>query len=155
MSKIEKKDLWYMVGIWFTVKLLLVIGVISFLVSYDNEETVFGAPKQGTERYWQDVIHEELTQGLGWESIGKEVRLDDGTRVDLLFPNQACEIDWADKWAEGIGQAIYYSKKTKRDPLVLLLVKKDGWEKYRDRVEYCDIPCWVYDTRIEEWVDKE
>tara|TARA_Y100001973_G_C5184200_1_gene326784 strand:- start:896 stop:1681 length:786 start_codon:yes stop_codon:yes gene_type:complete len=117
--------------------------------TFDNEVSTFGAsPRHGTERYWQDVIQEEV----GGE---KEYRLDDGTRVDLLFPHQAAEIDWADKWAEGIGQSIYYGLKTERDSLVILLAKKDGWEKYRDRVEYCNIPCWVFDTRTEEWVDKE
>ena len=73
----------------------------------------------------------------------------------MLFDDKACEIDWANKWAEGIGQSIYYGLKTDRPPLVILLAKKDGWEKYRDRVEYCDIECWVYDTRIEGWVDHE
>tara|TARA_R110002012_G_scaffold308055_1_gene514018 strand:+ start:333 stop:752 length:420 start_codon:yes stop_codon:yes gene_type:complete len=113
-----------------------------------QEYPTYGAPRFGTERYWQDVIQEEI----GGE---KEYRLDDGTRVDLLFEKQACEIDWADKWAEGVGQSIYYGLKTRRAPLVILLAKKDGWEKYRDRVQYCGVDCWVYDTIIEEWVDKE
>jgi hypothetical protein len=113
------------------------------------------------------------------EEIGgeKEFKLDDNTRVDILLDDWACEIDWQSKWAEGIGQSIYYGLKTNRKPLVILLAKKDGWEKYRDRVEYCKIECWVYkkdgwekyrdrveyckiecwvyDTRIRTWVDKE
>lgn len=137
------------------VGLVIMVFTILTLALRDGNEQFGANPRFGTEVYWQDVIHEELSRGLGVEAIGKEVRLDDGTRVDLLFPNQACEIDWANKWAEGIGQAIYYSKKTGKDPLVLLLVKKDGWEKYRDRVEFCDIKCWVYDTRTETWLDKE
>ena len=116
----------------------------------DNNLTqdVVATQRYGTETYWQDIIQKEI----GGE---KEYRLDDGTRVDLLFEDKACEIDWANKWAEGIGQSIYYGLKTERPPLVILLAKKDGWEKYRDRVEYCDIECWVYDTRIEGWVDEE
>lgn len=109
---------------------------------------VFTTQRYGTETYWQDIIQKEIG-GV------KEYRLDDGTRVDLLFEDKACEIDWASKWAEGIGQSIYYGLKTDRPPLVILLAKKDGWEKYRDRVEYCDIECWVYDTRIEGWVDND
>ena len=158
MSKIEKKDAWSMLIVWACIKVLIILAcgiLIWYLAKEDFNEEVFGSPRYGTERYWQDVIHEELTKGLGWESIGKEVRLDDGTRVDLLFPQQACEIDWADKWAEGVGQSIYYGLKTRRGPLVLLLVKKDGWEKYRDRVEYCGVHCWVYDTRTQNWLDKE
>tara|TARA_B100001094_G_C18158511_1_gene787910 strand:+ start:947 stop:1387 length:441 start_codon:yes stop_codon:yes gene_type:complete len=112
-------------------------------------------PSSGTERDWQDVIHLELSKKEGWESLEKEHRLDDGTRVDLLFPFKACEIDWADKWAEGVGQSVYYGLKTKKLPLVILLAKKDGWEKYRDRVQYCGVECWVYDTRLQDWLDKE
>ena len=125
---------------------IVLIGLINLTEGEDNENV---KPEVvATEAYWQDIIQKEI----GGE---KEYRLDDGTRVDLLFEDKACEIDWANKWAEGIGQSIYYGLKTDRPPLVILLAKKDGWEKYRDRVEYCDIECWVYDTRIEGWVDEE
>jgi len=143
----------------------IMIGVAGGFIAYvaltlsvptaDNENNneqvlpeVFTTQRYGTETYWQDIIQKEIG-GV------KEYRLDDGTRVDLLFEDKACEIDWASKWAEGIGQSIYYGLKTDRPPLVILLAKKDGWEKYRDRVEYCDIECWVYDTRIEGWVDDD
>ena len=143
----------------------IMIGVAGGFIAYaaltlsvptaDNESNneqvlpeVFTTQRYGTETYWQDIIQKEIG-GV------KEYRLDDGTRVDLLFVDKACEIDWATKWAEGIGQSIYYGLKTDRPPLVILLAKKDGWEKYRDRVEYCDIECWVYDTRIEGWVDND
>ena len=139
---------------------LLVIAIVSLIMAVINSvqpssetdnnltQDVVATQRYGTETYWQDIIQKEI----GGE---KEYRLDDGTRVDLLFEDKACEIDWANKWAEGIGQSIYYGLKTERSPLVILLAKKDGWEKYRDRVEYCDIECWVYDTRIEGWVDEE
>lgn len=130
--------------------LLIIINLSGTSSDTDNNLTqdVVATQRYGTETYWQDIIQKEI----GGE---KEYRLDDGTRVDLLFEDKACEIDWANKWAEGIGQSIYYGLKTERPPLVILLAKKDGWEKYRDRVEYCDIECWVYDTRIEGWVDEE
>ena len=133
----------YIIGLIFLTLILYFV-----LSKFKAEESKFGEPRFGTERYWQDVIQEEI-------GGTKEYRLDDGTRVDLLFPHEACEIDWADKWAEGIGQSIYYGLKTRKAPLVILLAKKDGWEKYRDRVQYCGVNCWVYDTRIQEWVDKE
>ena len=138
--------------IFLTIALPVLLMVV---IMTSKKEQLFGAPRYGTERWWQDVIHEELSQKDGWESLEKEHRLDDGTRVDLLFPREACEIDWADKWAEGVGQSIYYGLKTRKAPLVILLAKKDGWEKYRDRVQYCGVECWVFDTRTEEWVDKD
>jgi hypothetical protein len=137
--------------------LMSIISLVGSYKDFDNKELsqVFDLTKgavatqrYGTETYWQDIIQQEI----GGE---KEYRLDDGTRVDLLFEDKACEIDWANKWAEGIGQSIYYGLKTDRPPLVILLAKKDGWEKYRDRVEYCGVECWVYDTRTESWEDKE
>ena len=155
---IDKKDVWHMLSAWAVIKIVIAIVVLSVIFYFNmptQTDEIFGSPRHGTERYWQDVIHEELSQRDGWGSIEKEYRLDDGTRVDLLLENEACEIDWADKWAEGVGQSIYYGLKTRRGPLVILLAKKNGWEKYRDRVEYCGVNCWVYDTRIEDWVDKE
>lgn len=130
--------------------LIAMISLFGSVKDVDNDLTkdVVATQRYGTETYWQDIIQQEI----GGE---KEYRLDDGTRVDLLFINKACEIDWATKWAEGIGQSIYYGLKTDRPPLVILLAKKDGWEKYRDRVEYCGVECWVYDTRTESWKDKE
>lgn len=153
---------WTYMRIWCEALMKAIfVGLVTFvaltvlkerLVEKEANENVksevVATQRYGTETYWQDIIQKEI----GGE---KEYRLDDGTRVDLLFENKACEIDWANKWAEGIGQSIYYGLKTERPPLVILLAKKDGWEKYRDRVEYCDIECWVYDTRIEGWVDHE
>jgi hypothetical protein len=130
--------------------LIAMISLFGSVKDVDNDLTkdVVATQRYGTETYWQDIIQQEI----GGE---KEYRLDDGTRVDLLFEDKDCEIDWANKWAEGIGQSIYYGLKTDRPPLVILLAKKDGWEKYRDRVEYCGVECWVYDTRTESWEDKE
>ena len=135
--------------------IFLAFAIWFIITNLSKEDQRFGAPRFGTETWWQDVIHEELSQRDGWESLEKEHRLDDGTRVDLLFPEQACEIDWASKWAEGVGQSIYYGLKTRKAPLVILLVKKDGWEKYRDRVQYCGVDCWVYDTRTQAWIDTD
>ena len=55
-----------------------------------------------------------------------EYRLKDETRVDCLTSDYAIEVDWAKKWAEGIGQALYYAQMTNRKPAVALIVgKKD------------------------------
>ena len=52
-----------------------------------------------------------------------EVLLWDRTRVDLLNDEYAIEVDWAPKWAEGIGQALYYAEVTDKKPGVILLIK--------------------------------
>lgn len=58
-----------------------------------------------------------------------EVPLWDGTRVDLVNDEYAIEVDWAPKWAEGIGQALYYAQLTGKKPAVLLLVRDMAAEK--------------------------
>jgi len=51
-----------------------------------------------------------------------EYVLDDRTRVDCLTPEFAVEADFGHKWAEAIGQALYYGHMTNRQPGVLLIV---------------------------------
>lgn len=43
-----------------------------------------------------------------------EYRLSDNTRVDCMTDTLAVEFDLANKWAECIGQALYYGKQTKK-----------------------------------------
>ena len=60
-------------------------------------------------------------------SAEMEVRQQDGSRVDLLNDEYAIEVDWARKWAEGIGQASLYAELTGKRPALLLLF--DGSER--------------------------
>lgn len=53
-----------------------------------------------------------------------EYRLPDRTRIDCLTDKQSIEFDWCRKWAEGIGQALYYSRVTGKVPTVALICKK-------------------------------
>lgn len=65
-----------------------------------------------------------------------EYQLEDKTRVDCLTSNLAVEFDFAPKWAECIGQALYYGKKTKRIPACALIMEnpiKDEIYLYRLR----------------------
>ena len=52
-----------------------------------------------------------------------EVVLWDQTRVDLLNDEYAFEVDWSRKWAEAIGQSLYYAEVTGKKPAVILLIK--------------------------------
>ena len=71
----------------------------------------------------------EITKSLAEKYAAKvEVRLWDGVRVDLLSQDTAWEVDWAKKWAEGCGQALYYGLVTERTPGLILLVRsKDDY----------------------------
>ncbi len=156
-----------------------------YVIALESELPNFGdSARYGTERDNQKIINEELGGQM-------EVVLDCGSRVDLVFELEdqksfnmvACEVDWAKKWAEGIGQSIYYwlklndpiIKSVKEEgvplnpralhrPLVILLAKGDdsGWEKYRDRVEFVGkflprpgLTCWVFDAETKTWLHRE
>lgn len=64
-----------------------------------------------------------------------EYRLTDGARVDCLTKNYAIEFDFANKWAESIGQSLYYALKTGRKPgIVLIISNEKDCEKYLKRL---------------------
>ncbi len=89
---------------------------------------VFGA-HQHLEHEYQEVwckAHKGIT----------EYKLPDKARIDCLTDDLAVEFDFAPKWAECIGQAIYYGKKTKRTPACVLIMEnpiKDEIYLYRLR----------------------
>ena len=52
-----------------------------------------------------------------------EYRLSDNTRVDCMTDILAVEFDFANKWAECIGQALYYGRQTKKQPACVLIME--------------------------------
>jgi len=57
-----------------------------------------------------------------------EYVLPDRSRVDILTPTLAIEVDWVKKWPEAIGQAVYYGIMTDRQPAILLLLRNKETE---------------------------
>lgn len=47
-----------------------------------------------------------------------EYQLNDFTRVGYLTQKYAIEFEWAKKWAESIGQSLYYAKMTGKNLLL-------------------------------------
>lgn len=70
-------------------------------------------------------------------NLGKtEVILPDRARVDCVTKTHAIEFDFAPKWAESIGQSLYYSKVLNKSAGIVLIVEdkvKDA--KYVKRVQ--------------------
>ena len=65
-----------------------------------------------------------------------EVILDDGTRVDCLTEEYAIEFDFANKWAEAIGQSLYYAIKTNKKPAIVLIMENpEKDERYYNRLK--------------------
>lgn len=64
-----------------------------------------------------------------------EFMLSDSTRVDCVTKQYAVEVDFAPKWAEAVGQALYYSTMTEKRPAILLILEKEADRRYLDRLE--------------------
>ena len=65
--------------------------------------------------------------------------LNDKTRIDCLTDSYACEFDFAKKWYEGVGQALWYSEKTGKKPCLALILKtKEDYKYYNRAQELCD-----------------
>ncbi len=80
------------------------------------------------ERYYQEAWCEER----GGET---EVVLKDRTRVDCLTDEYAIEFDFARKWAEAVGQSLYYAVMTKKKPGIVLIMSGKKDRKYLKRLD--------------------
>ena len=73
-----------------------------------------------------------------------EYRLPDKTRCDCLTNTHAVEVEFSQKWAEGIGQALYYSLQTgKRAGIVLILETKADrrhWIRLNSTIQHFNLP---------------
>lgn len=55
-------------------------------------------------------------------------------RVDCLTDEYAIEVDFAKKWAEAIGQSLYYAQITGKKPAIGFIVE-NGDDRYIKRVK--------------------
>ena len=53
----------------------------------------------------------------------REVILSDRARVDCVTATHAIEFDFAPKWAESIGQALYYGYALNKKPGIVLIIE--------------------------------
>jgi len=80
------------------------------------------------ERYYQNIWckeHKGVTEYI----------LPDKTRVDCLTKQYAVEFDFASKWAESVGQSLYYAKITNKKPAIVLIIESSNDEKYLKRAD--------------------
>lgn len=91
------------------------------------------------EKYYQD-IHCSNIGGIS------EYELEDKTRIDCLTDTKAIEHDFAPKWAECAGQAIYYAQRMnlkyseqkinlKLKPVCALIGTEKQFKRYIPRIE--------------------
>ena len=76
---------------------------------------------------WAKRLYKEAEYQKAWcDKRGgvMEYELADKCRVDCLLPDMAVEFDFANKWAECIGQSLYYGKMTNRQPACVLIMER-------------------------------
>jgi len=119
-----------------SVPYLKIAAVVSMLF-FVGCSAKYSGPKN--EKYYQRIWCDQ--NGGRTEYV-----LDDATRVDCLLSEYAVEVDWGEKWAEGVGQAQYYARETRRKPGLLLIIEK-GEERFVERAkrsgEYSNLKIWT------------
>ena len=114
--------------ILFSICLIILIGYIA------------NARSRLPESYYQKIWCDERN-GI------TEFVLPDKARCDCLTDEYAVEFDFAKKWAEAIGQSLYYASQTGKKPGIVLIMDGEKDEKYLKRimavVEFYDLPIKV------------
>lgn len=77
--------------------------------------TALSAKRLNSESYYQDIAAKKYNGQA-------EVTMPDGTRCDLVTEKHAIEVDFADKWAQAIGQSLNYAFQSNRRAGILLIL---------------------------------
>lgn len=83
------------------------------------------------------------------------VLLPDMTKVDIVTDTFAIEVDFGPKWAEAIGQSLYYSRSLNKRAGVLLIVDRETEERFVRRLMevavFEGITVWVMEYPTNKW----
>jgi hypothetical protein len=82
---------------------------------------------QTTKKHEADYVDEHCQGEV-------EFSLPDRTRVDCLTDTHAIEYDWGKKWAEAIGQSLFYSAMTSKKAGIVLIVNDKSKARYLKRL---------------------
>lgn len=100
------------------------------------------------ESYYQKIFAESIHGKM-------EVVLDDKARVDIVIDSFAIEVDFSEKWAESIGQSLYYAEKLHKRAGVLLVVDGYNDNVYINRLMtvavLSNITVWLIDYNTDKW----
>jgi len=96
-------------------QILVLLGLTVFLLGCTKEV-------KHNEKYYQTKLCNELGGVM-------EQSLLDRTRVDCLTDEYAIEVDFAKKWAESVGQSLYYAEMTEKKPGVGFIVRDSKQDK--------------------------
>jgi hypothetical protein len=123
-------------------KLIIFIGMLLITACLFSQE-------RQRESYYQ----QRFAEAVNGET---EVVLSDRTRVDIVTDTHVIEVDFAEKWAESIGQSLHYEgmMATKKAG-VLLVIEGKNEERFLDRLVGVaakhGIDIWVWNWTTDEW----
>lgn len=86
--------------------LLILLYILTIIDIYAQKESDY-------QKYFADTIFSEYRL---------EFVLKDKTRVDILTKDYTIEVDYVKKMYEAVGQAIYYSLMTNKQPAILFIL---------------------------------
>jgi hypothetical protein len=114
---------------------IIIVGFMLALVS----TAAIGAEQDYTDRFCETIAG------------STKVVFEDRTRPDCINEHYVIEVDWAYKFYEGIGQALYYGTVSGVDPGLVLIVRDQNDQKYVERAAKTFV-C----PRVKIWtIDKE
>ena len=116
----------------YLILLLLLIPLVVFAYPFTYETCSLG---------WKHVHHDhnEASYQKAWCDAHNgimEYQNEDYTKIDCLTDKHAVEFDFANKWAESIGQALHYGLMTGKKPKVVLILDNPNTQMvYYKRVQ--------------------
>lgn len=106
------------------IKILILFVILFQLSAICVEPKKHVYPEKDYQKCWCDANNGLL-----------EVVLPDKARIDCMTNKYAMEVDFAPKWAESIGQSLYYGAATGKQPAILLIIENPEKEqRYLDRI---------------------
>jgi len=95
---------------------------IAIIIVSCKKELEFQPKQIYYENYYQTKLCTQLN-GVMEESLL------DRTRIDCLTDEYAIEVEFAKKWAESVGQSLYYAEMTGKNPAVGFIVRDTKQDK--------------------------
>lgn len=115
ISFMSKKGNWKFKLICQLGLVVLVLFFVKTKTGWLDEDGGEGKGEQKNEAYYIAQLADELGGDV-------EVRVTGG-RADIVTDVHAIEVEWASKWKNAIGQALWYGLETDRVPRIILLMK--------------------------------
>jgi len=137
-----------MIKQFFFVPLVLLTSLIIFTLVTLFSTSNFAQAKSAKSAKWREADFVDAHCQGEIEHV-----LVDKTRVDCLTDTHAIEYDWGKKWAESLGQALFYSAMTGKKAGIVLIVNPKSKERFLKRLNKAisdndlDVDVWTITNR--------